>query len=141
MYAHLVVTVSLVDRETGKPLENAVVATVHTEGALDWDDFESDLRKALQAAKDRGEDLETNVVSAARTTGLPETTIRSWVHVTRFFADSELTGTAVWVPALLLVDHPEHGRTLVRIDRDKVVEQDTDPPTWRLDLGTVVIPD
>jgi hypothetical protein len=42
-------------------------------------------------------------------------------------------------PAVLLVDHSTHGRTIIALDQ-KAPIPGAEPRTWRLDLGTVLIP-
>jgi hypothetical protein len=139
----LEVTVRVVDRGTGKPVAGAVVATVRYRSQLDRESFDWHLETALGLSEHRIEDSwECGAVACAtRTTDRPKTVIRSSALVTRYWFASIETSKTVGIPELLLIDHPRHGRTIIPIDPETPVEEGEEPNTWRLDLGTIGVPE
>lgn len=140
VYEPLEVTVRVVDRDTGEPLAGAVVATVRSRSALEWESFESSLGEAFKP-EEPGVDRWRHVVCGTKTTEKAETTIRAAVCVTRFWEGTVLTGQETDLPNILLIDHPRHGRTIIPMDPETPVEEGEEPNTWRLDLGTIRVPE
>ena len=134
----LVVTANVVDRESARPLDGAVVAIVRYRSDLGREDFEQDLRDSLEEGG-REDAWRFAPVAAARSRGEGFVTIRSAAWVTRYRLGPILTSKTMYGPQILLVDHPRLGRSIVPIHRSAPVPG-SEPRTWRLDLGTVRVP-
>ncbi|MCZ6574823.1 MAG: hypothetical protein O7C98_16850 [Planctomycetota bacterium] len=143
MYERRDVTVRIVDRDTGQPLEDAVVALVCYASALEWEeDFERALKAGLNALEFWGDDSwRLAEVPCARTTESAETIVRGAAYVTRWWVVGPVVfSKEVGIPDVLLIDHPRFGRTIIPIDQESVPKEGDEPNTWRLDLGTVQLP-
>jgi hypothetical protein len=138
----LEVTVRVVDRDTGEPLAGAMVATVRHRNLLEQD-FDLQLEAALEVLEELGEDAWglSRLVCPTKTGEDAVTTIRSAAYVTRHWFGPFETSKAIVIPRILLIDHPRHGRTIIPIDPETPVEEGDRPNTWRLDLGTVRVPE
>ena len=136
------VAVRIVDRDTGGPLEDAVVAIVRYPSQLEYEDFELYLKEGLRAASEEWGNhcWCAPEVPCARTTKSAETTVRGSVYVMRYWLGPVQISKEVGVPDVLLIDHPRFGRTIIPIDQESVLEEGCEPKTWRLDLGTVQLP-
>jgi hypothetical protein len=71
--------------------------------------------------------------------GRPESSGQSAVCVTRAREGTVLVGRETDLPKL--IDHPRHGRTIIPIDPEAPGEEGEEPNTWRLDLGTIQVPE
>jgi hypothetical protein len=60
--------------------------------------------------------------------------------VTRYWWGPFEVNKEMYGPAVLLIDHAKHGRTILDLDR-KAPIPGAEARTWRLDLGTVLIPE
>lgn len=135
----LVVTVRVVDGVDGRPLEGATVIVVRDRSLVGGDYFGGYLEDAVGRIGHEDAWRLGRIVAAARSTSEPITTVRSSAYVTRYWLGPIELSKDVFVPQVLLVDHPRHGRTVVPIDPRPPTPGEA-PRTWRLYLGTVRIP-
>jgi len=136
------VTVRVVDGATGAPLAGAVVATVQWRGLVDDTRFAERVAVALaREAEFRAARERRLLVRAARTTGRAETTLASTAWVTRSWIGPLEVGQRIALPEVLVVEPARGGRVVVPIAPDTAVAEDGAPGTWRIDLGTVRIPE
>jgi len=137
----LAVTLRLVDRETGAPLEGAVLATVATPLFLESEHFDAQLDGVLGLLdRDPEESWTYGWICAGRTDSRAETTLRSAVYVTRYWCGPFEVKRKVHAPELLLVQHSRCGRIVLPIEPAAPLAEGDAPRTWRLDLGTVLVP-
>lgn len=133
------ITVRIVDRESGRPLDGALVAIVRYRGSLGSEYVEDSLAAAIDLMN--GEDAWMyGPVATSMSTPDEITTIRASAYVTRYWVGPILVSKEVGIPDILLIEHARLGRTIVPIDQNGPIAAGDEPKTWRLDLGTVRVP-
>ncbi len=135
----LEVTVRIVDGETGKPLGGALVATVRYRDSLGRYYFEPNLAAAIDVMS-REDAWKSGFIATSMSTSDEITTVRASVYVTRYWVGPVQVSKEVGIPEVLLIEHPRLGRTIVPIDQDGPLTEGDEPKTWRVDLGTVRVP-
>ena len=137
----LEIRVRIVSRASGAPVVDAVVGVAVSMKSAESDRFDEALRSAMRSPV--GFELETKrnlAVSATKSTRDPVTTLRSVASVSVWSAWSVVLRQIARPPGVLVVDHPDFGRTVIPIDWDTPLDEGEEPDTWRLDLGTITIP-
>jgi hypothetical protein len=134
----LVVTVRITDRDSGRPLEGALVATVRYRSTLEQHYFERALDEAIDAMG-LEDAWRLGFVAATRSASEESTVIRTSAYVTRYWVGPVEVSKTVFPPEVLLIDHSRLGRTIVSIDPKRLAEG-SEGRTWRLDVGTVTVP-
>lgn len=137
-YVQVDVTLRVVDGETGQPLTDAVVAIASSEYAYESERFESELEGALNAEE---HEQTSYLVAATRLRGAQSVALQSHVAASSSYMWGIAIRSSHGRPALVIVDHPKHGRVVVPIDADvPMVETDGAWGTYTMDLGTIRVP-
>ena len=138
------VVVRLVSPDSSSSVAGIALATVSFRSCLETED---DFRKDLEGALNLREEPEASIrqrhsgsVYAEITDRSGIATIRSSVRVTRYWIGPIQTQKLVRVPEILVIEHPTLGRAIVPLDPDSPIEEGEEPDTWKLDLGTITLP-